>query len=78
MDKTAWTQHGYIKKFDKFTKFVDDVDRIDESKVSCVEFIEKYEIKYKPVVVQGAQRDWKAQYKWTIEVIFILLHFFQC
>lgn len=44
------------------------MDRIDESKVSTEEFIEKYEKPYKPVIIQGVQNGWKAQYKWTIEV----------
>lgn len=50
------------------------MDRIDESKVSTEEFIEKYEKPYKPVIIQGVQNGWKAQYKWTIEVY--LLNYF--
>ncbi|XP_003492749.1 bifunctional arginine demethylase and lysyl-hydroxylase PSR [Bombus vosnesenskii] len=66
-DKAAWIQHGYSKKFESFWNFIDNVDRIDESKVSTEEFIEKYEKPYKPVIIQGVQNGWKAQYKWTIE-----------
>lgn len=67
-DKAAWTQHGYSKKFESFWNVADNVDRIEESKVSAEEFIEKYEKPYKPVIIQGVQNSWKAQYKWTIEV----------
>lgn len=67
-DKAAWTQHGYNKKFESFWNVEDNVDRIEESKVSTEEFIEKYEKPYKPVIIQGVQNGWKAQYKWTIEV----------
>ncbi|XP_012150133.1 bifunctional arginine demethylase and lysyl-hydroxylase PSR isoform X2 [Megachile rotundata] len=66
-DKTAWIQHGYSKNFESFWNFTDNVDRIEESKVSTEEFIEKYEKPYKPVIIQGVQNGWKAQYKWTIE-----------
>lgn len=47
---------------------MDNVDRIEESKVPSEEFIQKYEKPYKPVIIQGVQNGWKAQYKWTIEV----------
>ncbi|KAK0096647.1 hypothetical protein PV326_004844 [Microctonus aethiopoides] len=66
-DKAAWTQHGYVKKFDEFWKFKDNIERIDESKVSKDEFILNFEQPYKPVIIKGVQSDWKAQYKWTIE-----------
>lgn len=46
------------------------MERIDESIVITEEFIEKYEKPYKPVIIQGVQTGWKAQHKWTIEVIF--------
>lgn len=74
-DKAAWTQHGYVKKFDEFWKFKDNIERIDESKVSKDEFILNFEQPYKPVIIRGVQSDWKAQYKWTIEVIlYYFLH----
>lgn len=57
-----------MKKFKPFWDFEDNVDRIEESKVTPSEFIERYEKPYKPVIIQGVQTDWKAQYKWTIEV----------
>lgn len=46
------------------------IDRIEEGKVPVEEFIEKYEKPYKPVIIRGIQKDWKAQHKWTIEVFF--------
>lgn len=68
MDKAAWIQHGYKKRFESFWDFKDNVDRIEESKVSSAEFIQLYEKPYKPVIIRGVQNDWKAQHKWTIEV----------
>ena len=68
VDKTAWTQHAYYKNFDPFWKFQDNIDRIVESEMPIEEFVEKYEKPYKPVIIQGVQKDWKAQHKWTIEV----------
>lgn len=56
---------------------MDNVDRIEESKVSTDEFIEKYEKPYKPVIIQGVQNGWKAQYKWTIEVHNHMIYNFQ-
>lgn len=62
-----------MKKFNKFTKFVENVDRIDEYKTSNAQFITEYEQPYKPVIIQGVQREWKAQYKWTVEVFIYLI-----
>lgn len=42
--------------------------RIDESTVSPEEFIEKYEKPYLPIVIKGSQDEWRAKYKWTLEV----------
>ena len=67
-DKAAWMQHAYFKTFDSFWKFEDNVDRIEESEMSSQEFVKKYEKPYKPVIIRGVQKDWKAQHKWTIEV----------
>jgi histone arginine demethylase JMJD6 len=46
----------------------DTIDRIDEIKVSIEEFIEKYEIPYKPVVILNVQENWAAKEKWSLEV----------
>ncbi|XP_043475362.1 bifunctional arginine demethylase and lysyl-hydroxylase PSR [Leptopilina heterotoma] len=66
-DKVAWLQHAYHKNFEIFWNFNDNIDRIEEGKVPVEEFIEKYEKPYKPVIIRGIQKDWKAQHKWTIE-----------
>ncbi|KAL0107608.1 hypothetical protein PUN28_014721 [Cardiocondyla obscurior] len=72
VDKAAWTQHGYIKNFQKFWEFQDNAERIDESIVTTEEFVEKYEKPYKPVIIRGVQNGWRAQHKWTIEVGFCI------
>ena len=72
-DKVAWTQHNYSKKFQSFWDFQDNVDRITESEVPSEEFIRRYEKPYIPVIIKGVQDDWKAQYKWTTEVIFLCM-----
>lgn len=43
------------------------MERIDGSVVSSEEFVERFESKYKPVVITNIQNDWKAQQKWTLE-----------
>jgi hypothetical protein len=72
-DKVAWSQHNYSKKFEQFWDFKDNVDRIIEPEVASDEFIRRYEKPYIPVIIKAVQNDWKAQHKWTIEVIFTLL-----
>lgn len=62
-----WSCSRYCERFDDFKKFEDNVERIDGSVVSSEEFIEKFESKYKPVVITNVQQDWKAQQKWTLE-----------
>lgn len=48
----------------------DNCERIDVNKISPEDFIEKYEKLYKPVVITGVTDNWKANYKWTLEVCF--------
>jgi len=69
-DKYAWHAHGYADNFKPFTKVHDNVDRIDVEIVSPEVFVEKYERPYKPVVIRGLQNNWRASYKWTIEVFY--------
>lgn len=47
------------------------MDRIDVDIVSPEVFVDKYERPYKPVVIRGLQNNWRASYKWTLEVIII-------
>lgn len=67
-DKYAWYAHGYADNFKPFTKVQDNVERINVDIVSPKIFVEKYERPYKPVVIEGIQRNWRASYKWTLEV----------
>ena len=64
----SWIEHGYAKNFDVSYDHVNDtVERIHVKDVSPDEFIRRFEKPYKPVVICGAQDDWAASYKWTLE-----------
>lgn len=66
-DKSGdWTAQKYANNFDEFRDFIDNCDRIDANEVDEQSFIERYERPYKPVVITGAQLDWKAGQKWTL------------
>jgi histone arginine demethylase JMJD6 len=52
----------------------DGVDRIHVSDVPPNDFIERFEAPYKPVVILGAQDNWKALEKWTVEVTLFKCH----
>lgn len=67
-DKYAWYAHGYSESFKPFAKIQENIDRIDVENVSPQEFVDRYERPYKPVVIKGLQKDWRASYKWTLEV----------
>lgn len=58
---------NYAERFEPFTEFDDNVERIRSDDVSCEEFIDRFESIYKPVVILGAQDNWKAQHKWTMD-----------
>lgn len=63
----GWSKLGYASSFNMEPHSLpDNVERIHVNCVSPDEFIEKYEKLYKPVVIQGATDNWKAQYKWTL------------
>ncbi|GLH07040.1 Bifunctional arginine demethylase and lysyl-hydroxylase PSR [Gryllus bimaculatus] len=66
-DKGDWAQLNYTENFAQFSKVEDDCERINVNNCSPQEFIEKYESKYKPVVILGVQDNWKAKCKWTLE-----------
>ncbi|KAI9555651.1 hypothetical protein GHT06_018166 [Daphnia sinensis] len=63
----AWVEQCYYKNFKPFTVFTDSALRISVDKVSPQEFIERFERPYLPVVILDAQREWMANYKWTIQ-----------
>ena len=65
--KECWTQHKYSDSFNKFWNFTDNCERVLESKCSIKQFITNYEALYKPVVIEGCEKEWKANYKWTLE-----------
>lgn len=64
--KESWKQLGYVSTFENFKEFTDNCERIDQTQCSQREFISKYELPYKPVVIKGCQTDWKANEKWTL------------
>lgn len=60
---------NYKENFDlSYNNTIDHVERIDANKVSLEDFIEKYEKPYQPVIITGVTENWKASYKWTLEV----------
>ncbi len=68
-----WDCRNYSKSFDlSYDNLTDNIERIDYNEVSLNEFIEKYEIPSKPVIITNAQTGWKAQEKWTLEVMNII------
>lgn len=67
--KESWVQQAYEQNFAKFWDFTDNCDRIVEHEDALEDFIEKYEQKYKPVVILGCQEKWSAKQKWTLEKI---------
>lgn len=54
-DKAAWVAHKYAEQFDKFKDFEDNAERIHVKDVSCLQFIDRFEKSYKPVVIEGVQ-----------------------
>lgn len=65
--KESWKQLGYASDFERFKQFTDNCERIHQSQCPQREFISKYELPYKPVVIRGCQTEWKANEKWTLE-----------
>ncbi|XP_072402527.1 bifunctional arginine demethylase and lysyl-hydroxylase PSR isoform X1 [Diabrotica undecimpunctata] len=65
--KKAWKQMEYVSDVDRFKNFIDNCERIDESRTSQRQFITNYELPYKPVVITGCQKGWRAEEKWTLE-----------
>jgi hypothetical protein len=64
-----WQAENFFETFDlNKENFTDNIERIDYNEVNLEEFIQNYEIPYKPVMITNAQQDWKAKDKWTFEV----------
>lgn len=74
LSSSDWCKENYAENFDlSFEHLPDNIDRIDNNQVSLDEFINKYEIPYKPCIILNAQKDWNAAEKWTLEVNSIKL-----
>ena len=58
----------------------DNVQRLNCRKTSHEEFVKKYERPSIPVVLVGAQENWRAIYKWNLEVFYsiVLLELYKC
>jgi histone arginine demethylase JMJD6 len=64
-----WHKLNYYKNFNlSFQHLPDNIERIDINKVTLEEFINNYESKSLPVIIQNTQTDWPAQDKWTLDV----------
>ena len=65
----GWSKLNYCVNFPVAKEVVkDNVERINYKKTSHEEFVKKYERPSIPVVLVGAQENWKAAYKWNLEV----------
>jgi len=66
--RDMWVQRNYAQTYDlSWHHIKDEIERIHVNDVSEKEFIERYELPYKTVVIEGAQDHWQARYKWTLE-----------
>lgn len=74
--RDIWTEQQYAKNFEPYKKVDDNVDRIHHKDFSPQEFIDKYEMPYKPVVICGLTDQWKAKSKWTLHVSYQVTEFF--
>lgn len=73
MDSIGWIANNYANTFD-YEQRPDNCERIDINRTSPKEFIEKYEMKYRPVVITGITDNWKTKEKWTLEVRLFYIH----
>ncbi len=60
-------------RFDLTTN-VDKIERIDGRKVTKEQFIERYEKPRKPVIITNVIDKWRANDKWTLEVVGICIY----
>ncbi|KAL8614245.1 Bifunctional arginine demethylase and lysyl-hydroxylase JMJD6-A [Nucella lapillus] len=67
-EKHGWYCNHYAETFDLSLGTVkDNVERVDATQLSLDEFVSRYERTYTPVVLTHGQRDWPANYKWTLD-----------
>ena len=65
----GWSKLIYSTHFPVAKELVkDNVERVNYIKTSHEEFMKKYERPSIPVVLVGTQENWKAAYKWNLEV----------
>lgn len=68
----GWSKLNYFTDFPVAKELVrDNVERVKYKKTSHKEFVKKYERPSVPVVIVGAQENWKAAYKWNLEVLCV-------
>ena len=65
---SSWEEQNYYKTFENYTRVQDNVERISVDEVSPAEFISRYEKPYLPVVILDTQKEWMANYKWSLQV----------
>ena len=71
----GWSKLNYATNFPVAKELVkDNVERINCKKTSHEEFVKKYERPAVPVVLLGAQENWRAVYKWNLEVKPCCMH----
>lgn len=71
LKEDGWTMFNYREKFDLDYR-PDNCERINVNKISKEEFIERFEMKYRPVVITGICDSWKCIEKWNLEVNYII------
>ena len=65
----GWSKLNCFTNFPLGKELVkDNVKRVNCKKTSHEEFVKKYERPSIPVVLVGTQENWKAAYKWNLEV----------
>ena len=67
-----WSNDGYFFKQAEVLKigpdFVDNIERIHVDELTVEQFIERYEVGYKPVIIRGVTKEWKANTEWQVKV----------
>ena len=47
---------------------MDNIERIHVDDLTVEQFIERYEVGYKPVIIRGVTKEWKANTEWQVKV----------